>query len=128
MSHLKFINRRCCWPKHNKSVQFSMNLWCIWIREPQLIYLCRLELSLLIRPNQTYKCKHRKQSVKQGLVKGAKLSFRYPYFYFWLGESTSTASQLTSPASQKSKDLNKVSLLLKVLAFVAFWIGCAHNW
>ena len=44
-----------------------------------------------------------------------KLSFRYPYFYFRHGESTSTASQLTSPASQKSKDLNKVSLLLQDL-------------
>ena len=51
----------------------------------------------------------------QGLVKGAKLCFRYPYFYFWHGESTSTASQLNSPASQKSKDLNKVSLLLQDL-------------
>ena len=54
----------------------------------------------------------------QGLVKGAKLCFRYPYFYFWHGESTSTASQLTSPASQKSKDLNKVSLLLQDLGMV----------
>merc|ERR1719270_1997050 len=52
----------------------------------------------------------------QGLVKGAKLCFRNPYFYFQHGESTSTASQLTSPASQKSKDLNKVSLLLQDLA------------
>ena len=46
----------------------------------------------------------------QGLVKGAILCFRNPYFYFRHGESTS-ASQLTSPASQKSKDLNKVLLL-----------------
>ena len=51
----------------------------------------------------------------QGLVKGAKLCFRYPYFCFRHGESTSTASQLTSPASQKSKDLNKVLLLLQDL-------------
>ena len=51
--------------------------------------------------------------VDQGLVKGAILCFRNPYFYFRHGESTSTASQLTSPASQKSKDLNKVSLLLQ---------------
>ena len=35
----------------------------------------------------------------QGLVKGAKLCFRNPYFYFRHGESTSIASQLTSPAS-----------------------------
>ena len=44
-----------------------------------------------------------------------KLCFRYPYFYFRHGESTSTASQLTSPASQKSKDLDKVPLLLQDL-------------
>ena len=51
----------------------------------------------------------------QGLVKGEKFSFRYLDFYFRNGESTSTASQLTSPASQKSKDLNKVLLLLQDL-------------
>ena len=51
----------------------------------------------------------------QGLVKGAILWFRNPYFYFQHGESTSTASQLSSPASQKSKDLNKVPLLLQDL-------------
>ena len=51
----------------------------------------------------------------QGLVKGAILCFRNLYFYFRHGESTSTASQLTSPASQKSKDLNKVPLLLQDL-------------
>ena len=48
----------------------------------------------------------------QGLVKGAILCFLNLYFYFQHGESTSTANQLTSPASQKSKDLNKVLLLL----------------
>ena len=53
----------------------------------------------------------------QGLVKGAILCFRNPYFYFRHGESTSTASQLTSLASQKSKDLNKVSLLLQDLEY-----------
>ena len=42
----------------------------------------------------------------QGLVKGAILCFRNLYFYFRHGESTSTASQ-------KSKDLNKVPLLLQ---------------
>ena len=52
----------------------------------------------------------------KGLVKGAILCFRNLYFYFRHGESTSTASQLSSPASQKSKDLNKVSLLLQDLA------------
>ena len=55
------------------------------------------------------------KGLSQGLVKGAKLCFRYPYFYFRHGESTSTASQLSSPASQKRKDLNKVSLLLQDL-------------
>ena len=54
-------------------------------------------------------------SLSQGLVKGAVLCFRNPYFYYRHGESTSTASQLTSPASQKIKDLNKVSLLLQDL-------------
>ena len=44
----------------------------------------------------------------QGLEKGAILCFRNPNFYFGHGESTSTASQ-------KSKDLNKVSLLLQDL-------------
>ena len=53
--------------------------------------------------------------VGQGLVKGAILCFRNLYFYFRHGESTSTASKLTSPASQKSKDFNKVPLLLKDL-------------
>ena len=45
--------------------------------------------------------------LSQGLVKGEK--------FFRHGESTSTASQLTSPASQKSQDINKVSLLLQDL-------------
>ena len=40
--------------------------------------------------------------------------FQKPYFYFLHGEITSTASQLTSPASQKSKDINKVPLLLDI--------------
>ena len=56
----------------------------------------------------------------QGLVKGAILCFRNLNFYFQHGESTSTSSQLTSPASQKSKDLNKVPLLLQDLAHTAY--------
>ena len=44
----------------------------------------------------------------QGLVKGEKFCFRNLNFYFRHGESTSTASQ-------NSKDLNKVSLLLQDL-------------
>ena len=59
---------------------------------------------------------------EQGLVKGAILCFRNPFFYFRHGESTSTASQLTSPASQKSKDLNKVSLLLQDLDISSLFI------
>ena len=55
----------------------------------------------------------------QGLVKGAKPCFRNPFFYFRHGESTSTASQLTSPVSQKCKELNKVSLLLQDLGLDA---------
>ena len=51
----------------------------------------------------------------QGLVKGALLCFRNLYFYFQHAESTSAASQLTSPDSQKSKDLNRVPLLLQDL-------------
>ena len=53
----------------------------------------------------------------QGFVKGEKFCFGYLDFYFRHddGESTSTANQLTSPASQKSKDLNKVLLLLQDL-------------
>jgi len=58
---------------------------------------------------------HFVEPLDQGLVKGAILCFRNLYFYFRHGESTSTASQLTSPASQKSKDLNKVPLLLQDL-------------
>ena len=49
----------------------------------------------------------------QGLVKGEKFCFRNLDFRH--GENTFTARQLTSPASQKSKDLNKVLLLLQDL-------------
>ena len=44
----------------------------------------------------------------QGLVKGERFCFRNLDFYFRHGEST-------SPASKKSKDLNKVLLLLQDL-------------
>ena len=46
--------------------------------------------------------------VKQGFVKVVVFCFRYPYLYFRHGESASTASQL-------SKDLNRVPLLLQNL-------------
>ena len=51
----------------------------------------------------------------QGFVKGEKFCLRYPYLYFQHGESTSTASQQSSSASQKSKEINKVPLLLQNL-------------
>ena len=51
----------------------------------------------------------------QGFVKGEVFCFRYPYLYFQHGESTSTASQQSSTASQKSKEINKVPLLLQNL-------------
>ena len=54
----------------------------------------------------------------QGLVKGEKFCFRNLDFYFRHRESIPTASQPTSPASQKSKDLNKFSLLLQDLGYV----------
>ena len=57
----------------------------------------------------------------QGFVKGEKFYFRYLDFYFRHGEITSTASQLTSPASQKSKDLNKVPLLLPWMKAWFWW-------
>ena len=44
----------------------------------------------------------------QCFAKGEELCYRNLYFYFQHGESTSTASQ-------KSKDLNKVSILLQDL-------------
>ena len=53
--------------------------------------------------------------LNQGFVKGVEFCFRYLDFYFQPGESTSTASQLTSTASQKSQDFNKVPLLLQNL-------------
>ena len=65
----------------------------------------------------------------QGLVKGVILCFRNLYFYFRYGESTSTASQLTSPASQKRKDLNKVSLQLQdlVCTMMATFTTCLKD-
>ena len=83
--------------KSAQKYQTSHITWRLWIKQ------LHLDQSKAIRRDQ-------------GLVKGAKLCFRNPYFYFWHGESTSTASQLSSPASQKSKDLNKVSLLLQDFA------------
>ena len=55
--------------------------------------------------------------LSQGFLKGEKFCFRNLDFYFRHENSTTTASQLTSPASQKSKDLNKVSLLLQDLGW-----------
>ena len=49
-------------------------------------------------------------------VTGDVLCFRYLDFYFRHWESTSITRQLTSPASNKSQDLNKVPLLLQNLS------------
>ena len=59
-------------------------------------------------------------SLIQEFVKGEVFCFRYPDFYFRHGESTCTASQQTSTASQLSKDLNKVPLLLQNLGLTTF--------
>ena len=63
----------------------------------------------------------------QGLIKGEKFCFRYLDFYFWHGESTSTASQLTSPASQNSQDINKVSPLLQNLDINPWYLQHIHT-
>jgi len=63
----------------------------------------------------------------QGLVKGAILCFRNPYLYFWHGESTSTASQLTSPVRQKSKDLNKVYVIEGFLKIDTLCFELSHS-
>ena len=49
--------------------------------------------------------------IKPRSYKRSDTLFQKSLLLFSIGESTSTASQLTSPASQKSKDLNKVLLL-----------------
>ena len=48
--------------------------------------------------------------------KRSKTLFQISLLLFSTWRSTSIASQVTSPASQKSKDLNKVLLLLQYLA------------
>ena len=55
------------------------------------------------------------KGMNQGLVKGEKFCFRNLDFYFRHGESTSTAIQ-------KSKDLNKVSLLLQDLGITSYML------
>ena len=52
----------------------------------------------------------------QGFVKGEVFCFRRADFYFRYGESISAASQQISTASQLSKEINKVPLLLQNLA------------
>ena len=87
------------------SSSFSSQLHALhthpWIHRQGCVQTC-LQTQILFR-------------LYQGLVKGTILCFRNLYFYFRHGESTSTASPITSPASQKSKDLNKVLLLLQDL-------------
>ena len=112
------------WLPSRPPVSFSL------LKPPDQLQLGDLFISFSMLTNRT-KQKHDRQGLwttilyyYQGLVKGAILCFRNPYFYFQYGESTSTASQLTSPASQKSKDLNKVSLLLQDLALGTTWCWC----
>ena len=71
-------------------------------------HLC-VQGSILI-PAFSAKTKRPRLRSEQGLVKGEKFCFRNLDFYFRHGESTSIASQLTSQANQKSKDLNEVPL------------------
>ena len=52
-----------------------------------------------INTSYFYYLKNKNYYCRQGLVKGEKFCFRYLDFYFQNRESTSTASQLTSPAS-----------------------------
>ena len=48
-------------------------------------------------------------------IKIPDMKMKFSITYYTFGESTSTAHRLTFPASQKSKDLNKVPLLLQDL-------------
>ena len=61
----------------------------------------------------------------QGFVKGDEFCFIYLDIYFQHGESTSTASQLASPATQKSLDWNKVPLLLQNLENLPVFLGAS---
>ena len=74
-----------------------------------------------IRNNWTIQIWLQFERIEQGFVKGEVFCFRYPYFYFWHGESTSTASHQTFAASQLSKDLNKVPLHLQNLGSAIAW-------
>ena len=79
--------------------------WLALISKYECLFCASLPIDL--RGPQLFLFRRNTALSTQGIVKGVKLCFRYPYFYFRHGENTSTASQLTSPASQKSKDLNK---------------------
>ena len=93
------LNCLCWWLSNG----IKINLIMLWIQIFHFAFFCcECFIDLIL-------------CLAQGLVEGAILCFRNLYFYFRHGESTSTASQLTSPASQKSKDLNKVLLLLQDL-------------
>ena len=63
-------------------------------------------------------------------LKRSTTLFQKSLFYFRHGESTSTASQLTSLASQKSKGLNYVPLLLQDLDYISrttHSVGCTKH-
>ena len=72
-------------------------------------------MGAIVSQPQHHQYRQQSAQIHLSCVKGAILCFRNLYFYFQHGENTSTASQLTSPASQKSKDLNKVPLILQDL-------------
>ena len=136
MSHIKHTNQpklsTCNVSSTNKKfwplfffimmavIQFKKLLiqWFINYKKWKIIFKCFWNvLTWSFLPNSS-SCFD--NSINQGLVKGEKfvseiLTFRH-------GESTSTASQLTSPASQKSKDLNTVSLLLQDLGINNYYL------
>ena len=91
---------------------FSLKEWLVsilgWliIESTTIVKLCLHFVSVCLKDQ-----KWTQTDTKSSLVKGDKFCFQNLDFYFWHGESTSKASQLSFPASQKSKDLNKVLLL-----------------
>ena len=114
LSEEKMFRCRLSW-------HFNLNKLCF-----MLILMCENRLNQSKGSTLTHGQQDRDVPTAQGLIKGAILCFRNLYFYFWLGESTSTAIPLTSPASQISKDLNKVLLLLQDLEVSKFEEGVFH--
>ena len=101
------ILTNCYW----QYIWHNVNIWNIIIirlpRRKQLECLVNSFVILFYWLHKNYQLCN-----DQGFVKG-DFCLRNLYLYFWHGESTSTANQ-------KSKDLNKVSLLLQDLD----WMAC----